>query len=148
MMSQETWPIGTKTVDAVKRFPKREEPSEAAFTLINKPGESIFAHLAQHPDRARRFGGAMRYYGRFESWNLKHLVHGYPWSQVDRPGAIFVDVGGGQGSVPQALVGSTKSIRFIVQDLKSTVEDGRDLISEQLKRRIEFMQHDFFTEQP
>ena len=59
MMARETWQVSTRAVDAIKMHPDCQEPSEAAFALINEPGVTMFAFLAQHPERARRFGGAM-----------------------------------------------------------------------------------------
>ena len=90
----------------------------------------------------------MRYYASLESWDLKHLVHGYPWPSLDYPGSTFVDVGGGQGWVPRALVSSTNDIEFIVQDLDDTIKDGKEILPQKIEHRIKFMQHDFFTEQP
>lgn len=63
-------------------------------------------------------------------------------------GAIVVDVGGGHGAVPKALAPATKNIRFVVQDFEDEVAYGRKILPEDLKGRVEFMQHDSFTEQP
>ena len=148
MMLRETWQASARTLDAVKRYPGSSEPGDTAFSLINKPGVPMFEYLANHPERARRFGGAMRYYGKFEGWNLKHLVDGYDWASLDRVGAKIVDVGGGQGAVSIALAKATKNIGFVVQDLDGTIQDGRNALPEELKKRVDFQAHDFFTEQP
>ena len=148
VMLLETWRVSAKTLDAVKRYPESSEPGDTAFSLINAPGVSMFEYLVRHPERARPFGGAMRYHSKFEGWNLKHLVDGYDWAALDRPGAKIVDVGGGQGAVSVALAKATKHIAFVVQDLDGTVRDGRTVLPGELKERIEFPAHDFFTEQP
>ena len=148
MMTQNTWPVSTEAVEAIKIHPECQEPSQAAFTLNNEPGVPMFGFLARYPEQAKRFGGAMRYYSSMESQNLKHLVNGYPWSSVDRPGAVCVDVGGGQGWVSRALAGSTCDIEFIVLDLEGTVKEGRRILPQELEPRIRFVQHDFFKQQP
>lgn len=146
MTAQDTWPACTRAVDAIKKHPVCQEPSETAFALVNEPGVPIFEFLARHPERTQRFGGAMRYYASLESQDVQHLVDGYPWSNVDRPEATFVDVGGGQGWASQALAQVTSNIKFIVQDLEGTVRDGRELLPRELSHRVIFMQHDFFTQ--
>ncbi|CAF9943820.1 MAG: hypothetical protein ALECFALPRED_001439 [Alectoria fallacina] len=148
MMVKEIWHPSTRVIDAVRQFHDSDEPTEAPFTLVNEPGVGMFEFLTKHPERARKFGGAMKWYGSFESWDLKHLVNGYSWDLIDRPGALFVDVGGGQGAVPKALGPATRDLKFVVQDMESTVADGERLLPEELKGRVEFMRHDFFTEQP
>ena len=45
------------------------------------------------------------------------------------------------------LANSTKNIKFIVQDLPGTVEQGRAALPAEFQGRVEFMVHDFFTEQ-
>ncbi|KAL8887964.1 MAG: hypothetical protein Q9192_006248, partial [Flavoplaca navasiana] len=64
--------------------------------------------------------------------------------------AVVVDVGGGHGSVSQALARSTKHIQYVVQDLANTIEQAKKELptDDGLKGRIEFQEHDFFTDQP
>ena len=148
MMAKETWRCATRVTDAVKQFGDSGEPTETAFALANEPGVGMFEHLAKHPERAKRFGSAMKWFSTFESWDLKHLVNGYSWDLIDRPGAVIVDVGGGQGAVSKALARATRDTKFIVQDLEDTIGHGRESLPEDLKDKVDFMQHDFFTEQP
>lgn len=148
MMVKEIWQPSTRVIDAVRQFHDSDEPTEAPFTLANEPGVGMFEFMAKHPERARKFGGAMKWFGTFESWDLKHLVNGYSWDMVDRPGAVLVDVGGGQGAIPRALAPATKNLRFVVQDYEDVIGHGIESLPEDLKGRVEFMQHDFFTEQP
>lgn len=148
MVAKESWQSAMRVTDAVRQFGDSGEPTEAPYTLANEPGVGMFEHLAKHPERARRFGSAMKWFGTFESWDLKHLVNGYSWDLVDRPGAVVVDVGGGQGTVAKALAAATKNIRFVVQDLEDAIGHGRKLLPEDMNGRVEFMRHDFFTEQP
>lgn len=137
----------TKAIEALQRFPNSEEPTETGFNIENQTPLPIFTFLAQHPERARRFGAGMRFFTKSESWDLKHLLSGYDWAALDRPGAIIVDVGGGQGSVARVLAGATRDLKIIVQDLPGTADKGRELLPVELKGRVEFVPHDFFTEQ-
>lgn len=145
--TSELAPTATKVIEAIKRYGDSGEMNESAFSMANETTLSIFQVLGQHPDRARRFGSGMRFFTKGESWDLKHLVSGFDWTSVDRPGATVVDVGGGHGSVSQFLAKSTQHITFIVQDLPGTVEQGRASLPAEFKGRIEFVAHDFFTEQ-
>ena len=147
MMAKEIWPSTTRVTDVVRQFGDSDEPTEAPYTLVNEPGVGMWEHLAKHPERAKKFGGAMKFFGTLKGWSLKHLVNGYSWDLVDRPGAVVVDVGGGHGAVPKALAPATKNVRFVVQDFEDQIGHGRKILPEDLKDRVEFMQHDFFTEQ-
>ena len=148
MMSTETWPAVLKVVDVINAFPQCDEPSEAAYSLAHEPGVTMFAHLAKHPERMENFSTAMGFFAKNDAWDLKHLITGYPWSQLDLPGTVLVDVGGGHGSVSKALASATKHIKFIVQDQQISSAAESVSLSDGLEGRIEFMKHDFFTEQP
>ena len=88
----------------------------------------------------------MRYLTSGEGWNLKYLRAGYNWDAIDNRGGLVVDVGG--GAVSQFLATSTRYLRFIVQDSAVAVDSGEIAFPKDLKERIDFMPHDFFTEQP
>ncbi|KAL8680701.1 MAG: hypothetical protein Q9224_006920, partial [Gallowayella concinna] len=138
-------PVAARTVDAVRKFGDSGEPNETAFALQH--GMSIFEFLGKNPENGRRFGAAMGFYTRARDYSLQHLVRGYDWASIDRPGAIVVDVGGGHATVSKELARSTQNIRFIVQDLPGTVEQARTELPMEMEGRIEFQEHDFFTEQ-
>ena len=148
MMGKDLKIAGMRVTDAVTKFGDSEEPTEAAFTLAYEPGVSLFDYMAKHSEKATRYGRSMKFFGSFESWDPKHLVNGYPWDLVDRSGAVLVDVGGGHGAMPIALASATQNLKFIVQDFEDTIRQGREALPEHLKSRVEFMPHDFFTEQP
>ncbi|KAF4629861.1 hypothetical protein G7Y89_g8280 [Cudoniella acicularis] len=146
LMTCELLPVGMKTLDALEVYPGSEELTETAWALQNKIGISPYAFLAKHPERARRFGAGMRYFGRGQGCDLDHLVHGYPWETLDQPGTVFVDVGGGHGSVPRALATATQHMKFVVQDLPGTVRDGSEALLGSLSSRVSFAEYDFFRE--
>ena len=92
----------------------------------------------------------MRHWVKGKAYSLQHLASGYDWNSIDRPGATIVDIGGGHGQISQFLSKSTTHIKFIVQDLPGTIAQARkELPSSEFSGGIvEFMAHDFFTEQP
>lgn len=147
LQTSELSPAATKVIEAIKRYGDSGEQNQSAFSMANGFTLSIFEILGQHPERARRFGSCMRFFAKGQSFDLKHLYSGFDWKSVDHPGASVVDMGGGIGSVSQFLAKSTQHVKFIVQDLPGTVEQGRASLPEEFKGRIEFIAHDFFTEQ-
>lgn len=61
LMSIEIWQGATRVTDMVRQFGDSGEPTEAPFTLVNEPGVGMWEHLAKHSERAKRFGGAMKF---------------------------------------------------------------------------------------
>lgn len=147
LMTTELAPCSTKAIQALRQYPNSEEPTETGFNFEHQTPLHIYAFLAQHPERARRFGAGMRFFTKGESWDLKHLLAGYDWAALDRPGAVLVDVGGGQGGVAQVLAAATSNLKIVVQDLPGTAEKGREMLPAELKGRVDFVAHDFFAEQ-
>ena len=74
------------------------------------------------------------------------IVDNYDWAALGK--ATVVDVGGGKGYVCRTLAQHFQDLSLIVQDLEDTANAGRSTCPEELKDRIKFMTHDFFTEQP
>lgn len=151
MITHEFVPVCGRFGDALAEFGPADcsgnnEPTKAASALIHN-GSTMYEYLAQNPDRARRFGAGMRYFGRGQGWDLGYLVHGFPWSEFDTPGTTLVDVGGGHGTVSQALASATEHLHFVVQDLPGTVRDGAAALPSPLAGRISFEAHDFFEPQ-
>lgn len=140
-------PASGSVIDAFSKYGDSGEPNENAYSLANGTDLSFYQFLAQHPERARRFGAAMRFFTKGEGWNSKHLVAGFDWASIDYLGATVVDMGGGQGGVSQVLARATQHLKFIVRDLPGTVEQGRAALPKQYEGRIEFMAHDIVAEQ-
>lgn len=147
LQTSDLGPTSASIFDALSKYGDSGEPNETAFSLANGTDLGIYQILGQSPERARRFGAGMRFFTKDEGWNLKHLVAGFNWASIDYPGATIVDVGGGQGSVSQALAKATQNVKFVVLDLPGTVEQGKAALPKEFDGRIEFMAHDFFTEQ-
>ena len=141
-------PASLKAIEADQKWPASEEPTETGFNIENSTDKSFYLELAENPERARRFGGGMRFMTRGSLYDLGHLIRGYDWESIDAAGGTVVDIGGGHGGVSRALASSFPCIKFVVQDLPGTAQEGQDILPEKLKGRISFQGHDFFTEQP
>ena len=144
----ETGAASSRMIDVLEKYGQDTgEPSESPFSLYNNTNETLFGVLAGDTERARRFGGAMRFLTSDSSWDLQHLHAAIDWAPLDRPGAVIVDVGGGFGQVSQYLAQQTKHARFVVQDLEHNVGPARAALPEELKGRVGFVAHDFFAPQ-
>lgn len=147
MVLEELIPASQHIMPAIARYPGTGEPNETAYNIANDTALPMFQFLAQHPERARRFGAGMKFFTQGGGYDLRHLIAGYNWESLDRPGAVLVDVGGGHGAVSQGLASVTANLRFIVQDLEGTVKTGALLLPRKLTARVDFMPHDFFAGQ-
>lgn len=109
------------------------------------------------PDRAATIASAMDWQTRHSGFSPKYLAEAFPW-QTNVPddrnglGLTVVDVGGGLGHISRALAEhahpAAETATFVVQDLRDIVDAGQAILPEQLKGRVSFQVHDFFTEQP
>ena len=153
----EVGPASIFTLEALSRFGESGEQKETGFALLNQtidreagavgPLQSIFDILGQNPERGRRFGVAMQYYTKGPTQDLRHVVAGFNWASIDRPGSVMVDVGGGHGAVSQYLAQHTEHLSFVVQDSADTVRTAETLLPIKLQGRIQFEAHDFFKPQ-
>ncbi|RVX74075.1 hypothetical protein B0A52_01907 [Exophiala mesophila] len=141
-------PSSTKVMEALELWPGSQEPNQTGFNYAFATQDSFYHAIAKDPERSRRFGECMRFFTRGSMYDIQNLVVTYPWNRWDSPGFTLVDCGGGHGSVSIALAGETSNLKFIVQDLEGTAQEGERSLSSSLKDRVSFMKHDFFTEQP
>ncbi len=126
------------------------EQTKSAFSLENSTDLAIYDLFAVEPERGHRFGSAMGFYTRGDSWDMRHLAAAYDWkaSDFDYPGALLVDMGGGHGQISYFLARETKHLKFLVQDLPKVVEVGKNQVPDDLKDRVQFEAHSFFEPQP
>ncbi|RWA10853.1 hypothetical protein EKO27_g4273 [Xylaria grammica] len=144
----ELGPASSKQIDVWEKYEQDvAEPSQSAFTMFNETDKPIFAFFAGKPERSRRFGDAMRYFTRGETWDLRHMLTSFNWSSIDQPGAQVVDIGGGNGQISQYLARRTTHVHYIVQDLAHVVSQAPSQLPSDLADRVEFVEHDFFTPQ-
>jgi hypothetical protein len=122
-----------------------------AFNTVDK--EPMFATFGKDPTRARRMGRAMASLTGGEGYEPSYFVDvekgGYDFSDLDAAAGTFVDIGGSHGFMCVDLANKYKNMKFVVQDLKKTVESAPTPISAdpQVADRITLLAHDFFTEQ-
>ena len=104
----------------------------------------MFEELAKFPPRAELFAGSMSFRATSKGDHVSHLLDGYPWAEL---GACTVDdMGGSRGPTSIALATQFPNLKCIVQDLPGTVAGCSPPI--ELEGRLQYMAHDFFTEQP
>jgi hypothetical protein len=123
---------------------KSEEPNRSGYALANNTPLNMFEFLAQHPDRAKRFAGAM---SSTSTASLEALVSYFDWATLPS-GATVVDVGGAQGHVSFHLARKFPHLNFVVQDMPEVVNGAEAKIPEDLKGRVSFLGHNMFTDQP
>ena len=141
-------PAAAKMVEAMKKYPGSGEPNETGFNLAFNTSRPFYRELQATPERARRFGFAMRWFTSGGRFSVDHLVKGYDWASFDNEGGVLVDVGGGHGAISFALAQATKNMRFVVQDLPVVAAQGAKSVPSGLQDRVSFQAHDFFTPQP
>ncbi|KUI59878.1 Sterigmatocystin 8-O-methyltransferase [Cytospora mali] len=149
--SEDIFPSAAHTLEALKKFPDATSLTQSgfqfAFNTVDE--EPMFSTFRKDENRARRMGLAMASLTNGEGYEPSFFVNGCDLSEVDARSGTFVDIGGSHGFVCVELARRWRGMRFVVQDLVSTVESAPNPVSEdgQVAERVEFMAHDFFTEQ-
>jgi hypothetical protein len=139
------WPAGTRTIDAMQKWPGSEEPTHTGVSLNSSSGDSLWDMFKNDTAMGKRFADAMMFLQTAPVFSLDHLVHDLKWGDEGSPG-VLVDVGGSLGSVCTRLARQRPNLKCIVQDLPETINEAS--IPEDLEGRLEFMAHNFFEEQP
>ena len=120
--------------------------NQKGFSIANKTTDGFFDDLTKHPSRAARFANAMSLFSSADGFEPRHLLNAFSWASLGA--GVVVDVGGSHGSISIALARSFPSLRCVVQDLPETVAKGKSEIPPDVLDRVDFMTHDFFTDQP
>ncbi|KAM7206072.1 S-adenosyl-L-methionine-dependent methyltransferase [Naviculisporaceae sp. PSN 640] len=132
--TDDLWQSASQTCNALTKYPGSQEPNETVFS--------------QFPERARRFGNAMKSFTEGTGFELSHVVDNFPWGDLGKDGLV-VDVGGSQGFVCFAIAAKFPSLSFVVQDLEPVIRSAeKQPQAVELADRVKFMTHDFLTEQP
>lgn len=137
----ECWPAHGQAIEAMAQG--SEEPNMSGYALANKTELSMFEFLAQNPERAKRFAGAM---SSTSTASLDALRTLFDWGSLP-PNATVVDVGGAQGHVSIHLARAFPHLQFIVQDIEAVVQNAEHKIPEDVRERVKLMAHDMFKEQ-
>lgn len=81
-----------------------------------------------------------------KGFETSHVIAGFDWQSLGD--AVVVDLGGSHGHISIAIARKFPSLKFIVQDLESTINGVTHELTDGLSSRVSFMAHDFFQEQP
>jgi hypothetical protein len=144
LMFDDFWPSFARTVEALETWPNDQAPNHTGWALAHgSTQQTIFDYLGQHPERARRFGGAMKFFSSTVPGNdPRLLLNAYPWAELGGGSGTVVDVGGSTGYVSALLKDTHPGLRFVVQDLPATVEQL--VASGAADSRLTFQGQDFF----
>ncbi|KAF4626964.1 hypothetical protein G7Y89_g11192 [Cudoniella acicularis] len=145
-VSEDMWPIASKTADAMVKWPGSEEPQHTAYSLMNPSGLSLFDSLQHDPEKAQRFTNGMTFLQSSPVLSVSHLLKDLSWDTSNVP-EILVDLGGSHGSICVELLRHYPTLKkCFVEDLPEIVKTAT--VPEDLIDRLEFVGHNFFTEQP
>jgi hypothetical protein len=82
-MTFEEWaPAAVRTADALISREHDHELGQSGFELAF--GRPIFKYLAEKPERAKVFGGAMASFSQGSSHKVEHLVENYDWKSLGK----------------------------------------------------------------
>lgn len=90
-VSHDLWLPVAHVVDALKKWPASEEPTETGVNLAYNQSHKWFDFLQQDEVLAKRYNLAMQAHGDGEGYSLDLVVEGYPWGDLP-DGATVVDV--------------------------------------------------------
>ncbi|KAI0972042.1 S-adenosyl-L-methionine-dependent methyltransferase [Xylaria arbuscula] len=144
--TDDLWQAAAHTCNAIDKWSASQEPNETGFAVANKTDQSIYLEFSKYPERARRFGNAMRAFTEGTGFELSHIVNNFPWGDLEN--GTIVDVGGSQGFASFAIAREFPLVSCVVQDLEPVISAAEKEAPTNLTDRVKFMTHDFFTEQP
>jgi hypothetical protein len=133
-------------VEMTERYKGSDAKNETAFNVAYETPLPMFAWLKGEPEHSERFGRLMGAMRQAPIYSVSHLVDGYDWNSLG--GGKVVDVGGSLGHTSQAIAEKNPEISFVVQDLEEVVEQGKAKAASSEDKKLDFMAHDFFKEQP
>jgi 6-hydroxytryprostatin B O-methyltransferase len=88
--TEETFPASAKVVEAQERFGASRSPTETGYNVAFGTAKPMFEHMAEDPERERRFANTMVEMTSTEGYGIHHLVDGYGWHEIGK--AKVVDV--------------------------------------------------------
>ncbi|KAI2642063.1 S-adenosyl-L-methionine-dependent methyltransferase [Xylaria nigripes] len=144
--TDDLWQAAAQTCNALDKWPGSQEPQQTGFSMANNTEESIYLEFSKFPERARRFGNAMRSFTEGTGFELSHVADNFPWGDL-KTGTV-VDVGGSQGFASFAIARKFPLVSCVVQDLEPVIAAAKEAAPADLADRVTFMTHDFFKEQP
>ncbi|KAF2792942.1 O-methyltransferase [Melanomma pulvis-pyrius CBS 109.77] len=146
MVVQELWPCYSKLVDSITKYPGSEEANQTAYSLVHNTTLTAFQLWEQDPVRAARMGDGMSYWKKSPGFEPEILTTAYDFSNI----TTFIDVGGSHGFISIALARQHPHLKITVQDLPATIKSAKaqGFPPEDVRDRVSFMAHDFWSTQP
>ncbi|KAF2826265.1 O-methyltransferase [Ophiobolus disseminans] len=132
----------SSTADNVKASPLEYDSALTPFTT--RHDLPIFDYYGKDTKRSIRFAKAMAGWSKM-NLNLNALKDAFPWGKLN---GTVVDVGGGSGKVAITLAQNFPNLDFVVQDSADMYAAGQELLTDDVRGRVSFMQHSFFEPQP
>jgi len=90
--SHDIWITLANVVNAMKKWPGSQEPTETGVNLAHGTNLAWFDFLQQDQDFAKRYSLAMEAHGGGEGFSLKHTVDGYPWGEMGDGTVVDVSI--------------------------------------------------------
>ncbi|KAK7182251.1 hypothetical protein DPSP01_006969 [Paraphaeosphaeria sporulosa] len=146
MTATEIMPATLKIADAMEKWPQSGEPHQTGYNLANNTEDSAFTHMAKFPGRPEQFAQAMSLFSMGPGYSPRWLLENYPWDSLET--GTVVDVGGSKGEYGIAIARKYPQIKVVIQDLPDVIEKAQSSAPADLGDRVEFMAHDFLTDQP
>lgn len=148
LCSGEFFPAAARGVDALQKLPDSQEPSEAGWAFgHNCVGTPMFKVAMSDPARAKRFGVGMASLAGGPGYELAYTAQCYDWAALGE--ATVVDLGGSHGFLSVDLAKRFPDLKFVVQDLPKAIDSvDPETIPADVRDRVDFMAHDFYTPQP
>ncbi|KFY51953.1 hypothetical protein V497_08736 [Pseudogymnoascus sp. VKM F-4516 (FW-969)] len=149
--------VTSKFIEAYDRFGESEEPNETAahvaFKYFEKnPKDNLWTFFANDGEgekkgyRMNRFAEAMTWAAGMQNNDHMDLIQGFDWAGLGE--GTVVDVGGSVGHCSIAIAKKSPNLKFIVQDFPALQPAFEASLPSDLKSRVSFQPHDFFTPQP
>ncbi|KAJ7913390.1 S-adenosyl-L-methionine-dependent methyltransferase [Mycena leptocephala] len=125
-------------------------PNGSAFKRAHGLSLFDFYLTPEHQKHSARFGRGMLAWA--EATGNATLTRDYPWGSLPA-GTSICDFGGGNGHIAARLLKAFPHLKFVLQDLSSVVEQGKEYLSKEisdsvLKTQIQFVPLDFFKDSP
>jgi hypothetical protein len=134
-----------KLVDALGKWPESEEPNHTGWNIAHNAEEPLYQRLDADVKLATRFGASMTaMISNNPALDVSYLHRSYDWESLGN--GLVVDVGGSHGAVAISLAEKYKDLKFISQDLPSTISSASP-VPTGVADRVQLMAHNFFTPQ-
>lgn len=143
-------PMIAHQTDAMEKWGHgSQEPNQTAVNAAFGGDGAFYDFVQGDPVRTRRFGKTIQQVLQQPASSLSHIPPGFDWASLGE--ATIVDVGGHIGYCANTIAQAAPKARLIVQERPEVIAIAEDpktsVIPADLKDRISFQAHDFFTPQ-